>query len=258
MSFPPLPDDWRRRLEAYSGTADSTGQSDAFVLHLQAPGLPALFVKTEEIHPLSELCGEAERLRWLAAAGMACAPVLCETSAAGRHWLLLGAVEGSNLEAALLPPRAKVRLMAEALRRLHDSDTRHCPFDHRAARRIARAKARMDAGLVDEDDVDDEHKGMSAAELFALLQARRPAQEDLVLTHGDACLPNLMVNGGEFSGFIDCGRLGIADRWQDLALATREIAGELGAEWGDVFLADYGVRFDAERASFYRLLDEFF
>lgn len=258
MSFPPLPDSWRGRLEAYAGVADSTGQSGACVLRLQAPGLPALFVKTEEIHPLSELCGEAERLRWLASTGIPCAPVLCETSAAGRNWLLLGALPGSDMEAALLPPRAKVSLMAQALRRLHETDITHCPFDHRAARRIARAKARMDAGLVDEADFDDEHSGMSAAELFALLQARRPMQEDLVLAHGDACLPNLMVDGADFTGFIDCGRLGIADRWQDLALATREIGGELGAEWVEVFLADYGVRFDAGRASFYRLLDEFF
>ena len=253
---------WRERLHGYRRTLALDGCSEASVFRLDAPGQPALYLKTEAVAPLAELPGEAERLRWLAAVGMPCAPVLGWCEEDGQYWLLLGALPGRNLEDAGLDPATKVRLMAAALRQLHALNIVGCPFDHCAALRIAHAEARLRAGLVVEDDLDDAHRGLAPRELFARLQAHAPAHEDLVVTHGDACLPNLIVQDGEATGWIahwiDCGRLGVADRWQDLALATRDIAEVLGPEWVAPFLQAYGTQPDPERAAFYRLLDEFF
>ena len=152
-----------------------------------------------------------------------------------------------------------MQILADALRGLHALPVAACPFDQRLDSRLPAAQARVEAGLVDADDFDDERLGQSPQQVFAQLCSTRPDHEDLVVSHGDACLPNLMVAEGRFSGFIDCGRLGVADRYQDLALAARSLVHNFGdTRWVTPLFQRYGAVADECRLAFYRLLDEFF
>ena len=199
-------------------------------------------------------------VRWLQAQGQPAPTVIATTEEAGRRWLLMSALPGRDLASSPeLPPQRLVELLADALRGLHAIPVAACPFDQRLASRLQAAQERVEAGLVDADDFDDERLGQSAQQVFAELRATRPNHEDLVVSHGDACLPNLVVYAaGVRSSWIDCARLGVADRWQDLALATRDIAEEWGDEWVAPFLRAYGAEMDEAKRGFYRLLDEFF
>ncbi len=254
-----LPRVWVGDLAGYACRPQTIGCSEAAVYRLEAHGRPTLFVKAEPVGPLCELPGEAARLRWLAGQGIACPRVLAEAEEAQCCWLLMSAVAGRDLASSTdLAPGQIVTIAAEALRGLHALAAHTCPFDHGLRPRIALARTRMDAGLVDEEDFDDERRGRSAADLFNDLLSSCPEGEDLVVTHGDACLPNLLVQDGRFTGFVDCGRLGVADRHQDLALASWSIRHNLGEDWVEPFLRHYGGTVDPDRLAFYRLLDEFF
>lgn len=257
LSPPPA---WTGRLQGYAWLPQTIGCSDAGVFRLEAEGRPTLFVKTEKAAPLAELPDEIARLRWLGARGIACPGVLADEHHAGSLWLLMTAVAGRDLASSPeLSPERRVEIAAAALCRLHGLDPTNCPFHHRLDLRLATARARMIAGLVDEADFDDERETTTSAELYRRLLADRPRTETLVVTHGDACLPNLMAEDDRFTGFIDCGRLGLADRYQDLALAAWSITHNLGEAWVAPFFRHYGlVEPEPARLAYYRLLDEFF
>lgn len=114
-------------------------------------------------------------------------------------------------------------------------------------------------GLVDEDAFDEFRKGKRTAELYEELVRNQPAQDDEVFTHGDYCLPNVILSDSGVSGFIDWARGGVADRYRDLGIAARSIAYNLGEEYIPYFFEAYGLKTaDKEKVEFFQLLDEFF
>ncbi|MBY5567743.1 aminoglycoside 3'-phosphotransferase [Rhizobium leguminosarum] len=248
------------RLAGYRFERDALGRSAANVFRLEARGLPTLYLKVEEVGPFGELADEATRLRWLKASGLPCPDVIAEDSDGVHNRLLISALPGSDLaSASALTPLVRVELLAVELLDLHRLPIASCLFDHRLEMRIAAAKARMQAGIVDETDFDETRLGKSTEALFAELERKRPDGEDLVVTHGDACLPNFVVSEDGFSGYIDCSRLGVADRYQDIALACRSIAYNFGEALVQPFLDRYGMpAMDPARLDYYQLLDEFF
>lgn len=101
--------------------------------------------------------------------------------------------------------------------------------------------------------------GRKAIDLFEELVSNKPLDEELVFTHGDYCLPNVIMENQRVSGYIDWGRAGVADKYQDLALAIRSISYNFGKDYVPYFLAGYGIKeLDESKVDFYQLMDEFY
>jgi aminoglycoside phosphotransferase len=219
----------------------------------------------------ADLVAERERLEWLARTGLPSPEILDWADDDETATLTLRAIPGvpiSELSGTDASPA--IQSLGRFLARLHATPRETCPFERWLAVTVAIARVRVDEGLVDESDFDDERAGRSAADLLTDLLDDRPNAEelegaDLVVCHGDACLPNFLVDPETFevTGMVDVHRLGVADRHLDLALATRSTADltlnpGFGPEAAQTLVAAYGRDVDPWRIEFYRLLDEFF
>jgi len=221
-------------------------------------GSPARYLKVDA-RPESELRAEKERMAWLAAY-LPVPQVLAFEEHEGRQHLLMSALFGRDasdpFHARDLP--RLVRLLAEGMCRFHALSVADCPFEHRLDIMIEEARRRTHSGLVDETNFDDIRQGRTAEDLLVELERTRPAEEDLAVTHGDYCLPNVMIARGRISGFIDLARVGISDRHRDLALAARSLEYNFGVEWVPLLFEEYGQPPDPAKIEFFQLLDEFF
>jgi aminoglycoside 3'-phosphotransferase-2 len=249
-----LPIDWRIRLAGSSPRLMTIGKSGAVVVRFDSEDRPTLFLKADS-GPFAEVPDEAARLEWMAAQGLPGPRILDLIAKRDTNILLMSAVPGRDLASNPgLTPLEIARIVGEALRALHSHDPATCPFDHRIANRVPVAELHLRAG-----HILWENDALTPEAAWAELIATQPASEDLVVTHGDASLPNLLAADWRFTGFVDCARLGLADRWQDLTLALRSLKKNYGAGLAEPFLAAYGVsEIDGPRSTWYNLLDEFF
>ena len=183
--------------------------------------------------------------------------VIDHGTAEGVEWLLTSALPGGDAtgDQFIRDPASLVPLLAEGLRRFHNTPAQDCPFRFRVHDALRHVRTRVGAGIIDPDrDFHSEHAHLTPSQALAELEATRPVTEDVVLCHGDYCLPNVMIDDGRVSGYLDLGEIGLADRWWDLAVATWSLTWNLGPGWEDTFLQSYGVERDPDRTRYFRLL----
>lgn len=191
----------------------------------------------------------------------------------GMAYTLMTKVQGQMLctKEYMSDARGLNRIAADGIKKLWSVDISDCPCRmSRLDERLKMARYYVEHGLVDLNGVEAETFGPNGfkdpEELLIWLETNRP-EEDLVLTHGDYCLPNIFVKDGEISAFIDLGKMGPADRWQDIAIALRSIHHNQigyygGKKYGDfdpdLLLKELGVEMNEEKMKYYLLLDELF
>ncbi|WP_255448320.1 APH(3'') family aminoglycoside O-phosphotransferase [Telmatospirillum sp. J64-1] len=242
------------------------GESGDFV-YRRNDGLA--YAKIARTARAAELAAERDRLAWLQGRGIAC-PEIIEWGETGEGaCLVMTAIPG--VPAADLPAGDLLKAwpsMAQQIGKLHDLPTGHCPFERSLSQMFERAADVVARNAVNPDFLPDEDKGTPPSELLARVERELPVrldQEgvDRVVCHGDACMPNFMVDPKSLqcTGLIDLGRLGTADAYVDLALMlanAREswTTQEQEAQAFAILFNSLGIEApDRERLVFYLRLD---
>lgn len=175
-----MPASLRAAVAAYQWARGSVGESDAAVYRLRGrDAAPDLYLKHGRGSAAADLADELARLRWLAPYLPVPAVVqFARVADPEQAWLLLTALPGTTASAVLeanpaLGP-AVVDALAAFLRRLHALPVSDCPFDAGHAVRLAQARQRIDAGLVDADDFDAGRQGWTAEQVWTALHGYLP------------------------------------------------------------------------------------
>lgn len=238
------------------------GEAGAAVYRLDARGAPDLYLKHGRGEAAQVLADEMARLRWLA--DQLPVPALDHFEMGrGEAWLLTRALPGRTAYECLqrAPERAQsiVTALARFLAGLHALPVEHCPFNAHHSLRLADARQRLDAGLIDAEDFDEARQGWTPEDVWQELQRLLPPSTDPVVSHGDYSLDNILLDDqGRVTGIIDLGRLGVADRYQDLAILWNCL-GEFGPQAQAALFTAYGIgRPDHAKLDFHLCLDECF
>jgi kanamycin kinase len=180
----------------------------------------AVFAKWSPAGTSESLTAEAARMRWLADAGTVPVPtVLALTADAAGELLVTAAIDGASLVSAegRLDPESAAAALGTGLRLLHAVPTARCPF---------------------------------AAPDWS---ASAPVG-DAVVCHGDPCAPNTLIAAGRLAGLVDLGRVGVGDRWSDLAVASWSLEWNGLGDAEPAFWRAYGVAPEPARIARWRAL----
>jgi len=189
-----------------------------------------------------------------------------------KSFLLMSRVYGDMAcsEYYLEHPKVLLKALAEALKMMWALDIADCPNLRDLETELAEGKYRVENGLVDVEDAEPttfaEGGFEDPAHLLRWLEENRPVQEP-VFSHGDFCLPNVLLTDGKVSGFIDLGDAGVGDKWRDIALCYRSLQHYLDGTFGGKVYEDFypdllfealEIEPDWEKLNYYILLDELF
>ena len=222
-------------------------------------------LKIETINEESQQ--EYKVMSWLQ--GKLPVPNIIETAYSDTHqYLLMSRLNGQMAEDKqfLQQPDVLIKTLAQGLKKLWLLDTQDCPFLCDLDYKLELAQKRIEQGLCDIEDAETGTYGEEGfadpAALLMWLKDNRPS-ETLVFSHGDYCFPNIFIENNDISGFIDLGRAGLSDAYQDIALCYRSILHDLPSNksinnYTNLLFDELNLTPDWDKIRYYILLDELF
>lgn len=167
-------------------------------------------------------------------------------------------------------PEELLEALTSGLKMFWEVDVRDCPYTRDVNAVLKEARIRVENDCVDVLDAEPTTFGeggfKSPKQLLEWLENHRPSFEP-VLSHGDFCLPNIFLKNGQINGFIDLGKTGVGDKWNDIALCYRSLKHNFDGNYGGKVYEDFqpemlfqklGMEPDWEKINYYLLLDELF
>ena len=239
--LPSLPDELAGLAEGYDFSRFPYYETSAKIYRLLSED-SILYLKIIEEQQTLNLERESNILRWID--GRIPTPKLLYYGVQdGNEYQLTTEVKGTPTYQVQPNEREHVvKALGEALKMIHSLAPTGCPIDNRIDNRLKQ----LQEGGVDTTQLNDQ------------------PNESLVFTHGDYCLPNIIIDGRKLSGIIDWDYSGLADPYVDFTSCIWSMGYNYGLEetaerWEPYFFMVYGLEdVDVGKLAYYRQLMDLF
>ena len=144
------------------------------------------------------------------------APEVLAYESLDADWLLTAKVPGEDCLAYRDHPVRLCDTTAQLLRALHETDFAGCPVPNRTADYLAAARQNYETQAYDRNLFPDNWGYATPEEAWSVVESQGKFLKNDTLLHGDYCLPNILLDNWNFTGFIDLGAGGVGDRHVDL------------------------------------------
>lgn len=268
-----LPEEIKKHIDREPFIMEHIGCSRSKILRFSG----GLILKIEET--CEESIHEYDMMRWLSSY-LTVPEVIEHQRLDGWNYILMTELKGKMAveKEHSMNPEILVHKLALALKELWKVPVINCPYDMSIKNKLRLAKSNIEEGSVNYENFEPETFSEGGFhninELYQYLEEHAP-EEDIVFSHGDFCLPNIFFDGNQ-AGFIDLGRSGKADRFQDIALCIRSLKHNLEEYYQENHKSNHGlfqlefekykkqlfdeldIRIDQEKIDYYILMDELF
>ncbi len=160
-----------------------------------------------------------------------------------RDYLITEKVSGEDCtdKNYLSRPGKLCDVLAENLRMLHNRSTEGCPVTDRGDSYVKAVLRGYSSGKYENDLFEGMWEFSSYDEAWKAAKEGMDCIEKNTLIHGDYCLPNIMLDNWQFSGFVDLISAGIADRHIDILWGIWTLKYNLGTDrYTERFIDAYG------------------
>ena len=228
--LPEIPERLTELTEGYTVSRYPWYETAAKIYRLESES-DAVYLKLIEGQPTRSLERESKILEWID--GRIPTPnLLYYTYENEVEYQLTSEVKGTpTYKVQSFEKVDAVRVLGETLKMVHSMGTDGCPIDNRVANKLA---------LIE----DSSKLGDSPV-------------EERVFSHGDYCLPNIIMENAALSGVIDWDYGGLADPYVDFNSCIWSMGYNYGEQetkkkWTPLFLESYGLdELDEEKLAFY-------
>lgn len=177
------------------------------------------------------------------------------------EFLITKAIPGEMVcaENYLHNPDVALKVIKKAFDNIYSVEVTNCPFDVSNNYKLSLIERNVKNGLVKNEDLKEEtlNRYGSVENVLKYLIDNK-FEEELCFSHGDTSLPNIFALNNEFSGFIDVGECGVADKWFDLAICEKSIRRNYGEKYISKFYEELNIIPDRKKLDYYLLMMELY